>query len=123
VNDGNQPGNPVRIDVVQGGLYHDDLVNNVRSIPHEPTIKTGIRHRNGVISMARNEPGTASSEFFICIGNQPELDYGGDRNPDGEGFAAFGKVIRGMKVIRKIHALPDSGQYLIQPIVITGELR
>ena len=123
VNGGNQPDNPVRIDVVQGGLYHDDLVNNVRSIPHEPTIKTGIRHRNGVISMARNEPGTASSEFFICIGNQPELDYGGDRNPDGEGFAAFGKVIRGMKIIRKIHALPDSGQYLIHPIVFTCELQ
>lgn len=123
VNDWNQTDNPVRIDVVQGGLYHDDLVNNVRSIPHEPTIKTGIRHRNGVISMARNEPGTASSEFFICIGNQPELDYEGNRNPDGQGFAAFGKVIRGMKIIRKIHSLPDSGQYLIQPIVFTCELQ
>ena len=119
VDDENQPDSPVRINVVQGGLYHDDLVGNVHSIPHEPTIETGIRHRNGVISMARNEPGTASSEFFICIGNQPELDHGGRRNPDGQGFAAFGKVVRGMKVLRVVYALPDSGQYLIQPVFIT----
>lgn len=123
VNPENQPNNPVRIDVIQGGLYHDNLVDKVPSIAHEPTNKTGIRHRNGVISMARNEPGTASSEFFICIGNQPELDFGGKRNPDGQGFAAFGKVIRGMKILREIHTLPDTGQYLIQPVVITDVLR
>ena len=69
--------------------------------------------------MARSTPGTASSEFFICIGNQPELDYGGKRNPDGQGFAAFGKVIKGMKVVRKIQNLQDKNQYLISPVKIT----
>jgi peptidyl-prolyl cis-trans isomerase A (cyclophilin A) len=68
--------------------------------------------------MARNEPGTASTEFFICVGDQPELDYGGRRNPDGMGFAAFGKVVRGMKTVRKIHALPASNQYLPEPVKI-----
>ena len=68
--------------------------------------------------MARNEPGTASTEFFICVGDQPSLDFGGDRNPDGQGFAAFGKVSRGMEVVRAIQALPDSGQYLSDPVLI-----
>jgi peptidyl-prolyl cis-trans isomerase A (cyclophilin A) len=62
--------------------------------------------------MARWQPGTATSEFFICIGDQPELDYGGRRNPDGQGFAAFGKVITGMETVKKIHSLPAEGQYL-----------
>jgi peptidyl-prolyl cis-trans isomerase A (cyclophilin A) len=68
--------------------------------------------------MARNEPGTASTEFFICVGDQPELNYGGRRNPDGVGFAAFGKVVRGMKTVQKIHRLPDNNQYLIEAIKI-----
>ena len=68
--------------------------------------------------MARMEPGTASTEFFICVGDQPSLDAGGDRNPDGAGFAAFGKVIRGMTVVRTIQALPDEGQYLVDPVSI-----
>jgi peptidyl-prolyl cis-trans isomerase A (cyclophilin A) len=64
------------------------------------------------------EPGTASSEFFICIGNQPELDFGGKRNPDGQGFAAFGKVYKGMEVVRKIQQLKDSLQFLENPVNI-----
>ena len=78
-------------------------------IKHETTVLTGILHKDGVISMARNEPGTATSEFFICIGDQPSLDYGGKRNPDGQGFAAFGKV---MDVVRKIHKSATEGQWL-----------
>ena len=66
--------------------------------------------------MARNEPGSASTEFFICIGDQPSLDFGGDRNPDGEGFAAFGKVITGMEVVHRIHQLPVEGQNL-DPVI------
>jgi peptidyl-prolyl cis-trans isomerase A (cyclophilin A) len=73
-----------------------------------------------VISMARNEPGTASTEFFICIGDQPSLDFGGDRNPDGQGFAAFGRITAGMDVVRKIQSLPDSGQYLADRVLILG---
>ena len=68
--------------------------------------------------MARNEPGSASTEIFICIGDQPSLDFGGNRNPDGQGFAAFGKVTAGMEVVRKIQSLPDSGQYLVDPVLI-----
>jgi peptidyl-prolyl cis-trans isomerase A (cyclophilin A) len=114
----NQPDDRVRIQVIQGGLYDDSLSGSFSSIAHETTEMTGIRHTEGVISMARNEPGTASTEFFICIGNQPELDFGGARNPDGQGFAAFGKVVGGMDVVRAIQALPDSGQMLVRPVSI-----
>jgi len=68
--------------------------------------------------MARNEPGTASSEFFICIGNQPELDFGGKRNPDRQAFATFGKVIRGMDIIRRIQNQSSKGQWLSPEITI-----
>ena len=118
VRQDNQPGSAVRIEVVQGGLYFDSLITHHPVILHETTSLTGIRHLDGVISMARNEPGTASTEFFICIGDQPELDYGGKRNPDGQGFAAFGRVTDGMETILKIHQMPDSGQYLKSPVKI-----
>ena len=112
----NQPDDSIRIEVIQGGLYEDDHPAMLRPIFHETTAETGILHTNGVISMARWEPGTATSEFFICVGDQPELDYGGRRNPDGQGFAAFGKVIKGMNVVKKIHVQPADGQYL-NPVI------
>ena len=98
----NQPNNKVKIEVVQGGFYEDSLIGKYQFVPinHEITKETGIHHLDGTISMARSEIGTASSEFFICIGDQPELDFGGKRNPDGQGFAAFGKVISGMDVVK-----------------------
>ena len=68
--------------------------------------------------MARMEPGSASTEFFICIGDQPSLDYSGHRNPDGQGFATFGKVVKGMDVARAIQSLPDEGQYLKEQVHI-----
>lgn len=125
VRNDNQPDSRVKIQVIQAGYCIDSLIEKYqfKPIKHETTKETGIHHRNGVISMARLEPGTASSEFFICIGNQPELDYIGDRNPDGQGFAAFGKVIRGMKVIRKIQHLPDRDQYLLKPLKIKSAKR
>jgi peptidyl-prolyl cis-trans isomerase A (cyclophilin A) len=88
-------------------------------IAHETTTQTGILHKDGVISMARLEPGTATSEFFICVGDQPELDFGGKRNPDGQGFAAFGRVIKGMEVVRRIQQQPDKKQFLDPVIKIT----
>ncbi len=118
VRSDNQPGDSVRIAVVQGGLYRDDHPAMLSPIRHETTEKTGILHKNGVVSMARWHPGTATSEFFICVGDQPELDYNGRRNPDGQGFAAFGKVINGMEVVKKIHRLPLEGQYLDPTIKI-----
>ena len=114
----NQTQNKEKIEVIQGGLFEDELINKYTPIVHETTTETGIKHTDGVISMARMEPGTASTEIFICIGDQPSLDAGGDRNPDGAGFAAFGKVIRGMDVVRAIQALPDEGQYLLDPVSI-----
>ena len=108
----NQPDNDVKIEVIQGGLWFDKHPMELPTIIHETTDKTGIRHLNGILSMARLEPGTASSEIFICINDQPELDFGGKRNPDSQGFAAFGKVISGMDVVRKIQLLPETNQML-----------
>lgn len=68
--------------------------------------------------MARDTPNSAQSSFFICINDQPELDFGGKRNPDGLGFAAFGKVINGMDVVIKIMAQKEKNQYLIDPVLI-----
>lgn len=116
----NQPDSKVKIEVVQGGLYEDDHPQALPPITHENTKQTGIMHLDGVISMARYEPGTATFEFFICIGDQPSLDYGGNRNPDNHGFAAFGKVIDGMDVVRKIHLQPEKDQYLIPRIQINN---
>lgn len=101
----NQPTSPVKIEVIQGGL-DGDSTKRLPAIPHETNDKTGIKHLDGTISMARGAPGSASSEFFFCIGAQPELDFGGKRNPDGQGFAAFGRVVQGMDVVRKIQQMP-----------------
>lgn len=115
----NQPDKNIKIEVIQGGLEFIMNIDTIPGIEHETTEKTGIRHEDGTISMARNTPGTASSEFFICIGNQPELDYGGKRNTDAQGFAAFGKVITGMEVVRRIQKMPaDSNQILFEKVKI-----
>jgi peptidyl-prolyl cis-trans isomerase A (cyclophilin A) len=91
VRSDNQPDNAVKIGVIQGGI------DSVRKdwfppIELERTSVTKLRHLDGTISMARGNPNSARSSFFICIGDQPELDYGGKRNSDGQGFAAFGRV-------------------------------
>ncbi|HUU51473.1 MAG TPA: peptidylprolyl isomerase [Candidatus Heimdallarchaeota archaeon] len=114
----NQPNNDVKIEIIQGGLGFGESEQRFPPIEHETTVRTGIRQKDGVISMARNEPGSASSEIFICINDQPELDFGGRRNPDGQGFAAFGKVIEGMEVVRKIQQQPAEGQMLNPKIKI-----
>jgi len=114
----NQPNNDVKIEVIQGGLFDDKQIDQISPISHETTEVTGIKHRDGTLSMARNAPGSASTEFFICVGDQPELDYGGKRNPDGQGFAAFGNVVSGMDVVRKIQQGKDTTQYLVDPVKI-----
>ena len=120
VHSKNQPDNNIRIEVIQGGLGFDKHPMELQPIRHETTNITGLLHKNGTISMARLDPGTASSEFFICINEQPELDYGGKRNPDGQGFAAFGQVIKGMNVVKNIQSLDSKNQILenIVPIHI-----
>jgi peptidyl-prolyl cis-trans isomerase A (cyclophilin A) len=120
----NQPGRAIKIEVVQGGLQLDENIDTIPGIMHENTGMTGIHHLDGTISMARDTVGSASTEFFICIGDQPELDYNGRRNPDGQGFAAFGKIISGMDVIRRIQQMPaDSVQFLVKPVTITRMTR
>jgi len=118
----NQSYDSILIEVIQGGRYENDE-NGFPPIIHETTEMTGIRHQNGTISMARAKPGSATSEFFICIGAQPELDFGGKRNPDRQGFAAFGKVIKGMDVVRKIHSIKAPGQYLEKTVMILEIIR
>ena len=113
----NQPNSKIKIEVIQGGLYEDFHPDALPPIKHETT-KTGILHKDGVISMARYGPGTATSEFFICVGDQPKLDFDGDRNPDCQGFAAFGKVVEGMDIVRKIQQLKDKEQMLIDRLPI-----
>ena len=95
----------------------------LQPIKHETTNITGLLHKNGTISMARLDPGTASSEFFICINEQPELDYGGKRNPDGQGFAAFGQVIKGMSVVKNIQSLDSKDQILEKIVPINIKIR
>jgi peptidyl-prolyl cis-trans isomerase A (cyclophilin A) len=114
----NQPKDSVKIEVIQGGRYENED-KGFPPILHESTNLTGIRHKNGTISMARTKPGSATSEFFICVGDQPELDFGGKRNPDGQGFAAFGKVTKGMDVVKRIHSVYSAGQYLEKPVLIS----
>jgi len=112
----NQPGKKVKIQVIQGGLFRDDHSDKLPPIKLETTKQTGLHHLNGTLSMARDKPNSATREFFICIGKQPSLDYGGKRNPDGQGFAAFGRVIKGMDVVRKIQQQPSEHQ-LLTPLI------
>ncbi len=118
VTPGNQPQSPVKIEVIQGGVSPARASALRAPIALERTRDTGLRHEDGTVSMARSEPDSAMADFFICIGAQPALDFGGKRNPDGQGFAAFGKVVRGMDVVRAIQKSPAEGQQLTPPIRI-----
>jgi peptidyl-prolyl cis-trans isomerase A (cyclophilin A) len=111
----NQPTDIIRIEVVQASAAAGE---GGTPIPLERTSVTGLRHVDGAVSMARTAPDSATSDFFICIGPQPELDFGGKRNPDGQGFAAFGRVLEGMDVVRRIQRSKASGQNLTPPISI-----
>jgi len=118
----NQPASAVKIAVVQAGL--DSLrVKDFPPIKLERTSVTKLLHKDGTISMARDGPDTGTSDFFICVGDQPALDYGGKRNPDGQGFAAFGRVVLGMDVVRKINAAPAKGQALEPAVRIKNIVR
>lgn len=114
----NEAKRRVKIEVIQGGNVPDSLV--LDSIKIETTKYTGLSHKDGTLSMARSGPNSATSQFFICINDQPALDFAGARNPDGQGFAAFGKVTAGMAVVKMIQLQEDTAQYLITPVKIFG---
>lgn len=126
----NDNGSPI-IEVVQGGVIGGE--SDLPTIEHESTDLTGILHEDGVVSLGRTDPGTASgAAFFICIGDQPGLDFGAARNPDGLGFAAFGRVVDGMDVVHDIHRREANGpsdspytegQILSEPVGIASAYR
>ncbi|MBC8063453.1 MAG: peptidylprolyl isomerase, partial [Chlorobia bacterium] len=116
---GNQPDKKIKIEVIQGGP-NPKSGKDLAPIKLERTNKTGVKHTDGAISMARASIDSATSDFFICIGDQPELDFGGKRNPDGQGFAAFGRVVKGMDIVMKIQASPFKDQTLTPKIKILG---
>ena len=118
----NQVRSDVRIEVVQAGRSPEraKAQPGFGAIALERTSVSGLRHTDGTISMARGSTAdSASSDFFICVGDQPSLDFGGARAADGQGFAAFGRVVRGMDVVRKIQARPAPNERLDPPVVIT----
>lgn len=106
---------------IQGGLQSSP--RKLPPIPHESTLKTGILHRDGVISMGRFAPGTAQADWFICVGDMSYLDA----TPKDPGFAAFGHVIDGMDVVKAILGMPTDpnagvgsmhGEMLKKPVKI-----
>jgi peptidyl-prolyl cis-trans isomerase A (cyclophilin A) len=114
----NQPNDSIKIEVIQLSLAREHARNEFPPIPLERTSITGIRHQDGTLSMARAGPDTGTSSFSIVINEQPEMDFGGGRNPDGQGFAAFGRVTGGMDIVRRIQAQPVEEQRLRPPIRI-----
>jgi len=125
LNEENQATGSDPSELIQGGIWRTDHARAISlpGVPHETTQQTHILHTDGVISLARQAPGTATTEFFICVGDQPGFDYGGRNNPDGQGYAAFGKVVRGMDVVRAIYAMPEEDQSFTPPVPIKNIVR
>ena len=123
----NQPESTIKIEVIQAGVNEAKAKAGFPAIALERTNKTGLKHVDGAVSMARGTADSATSGWFICINDQPSLDFGGMRNPDGQGFAAFGRVVSGMDIVRKIQNAPSStdrktnpeAQKLTPPIPVT----
>jgi peptidyl-prolyl cis-trans isomerase A (cyclophilin A) len=120
LNEDNQPTGAADAALIQGGLWgtHDKQAAAIPLIPHETTQQTGLHHEDGTLSLARQAPGTASTEFFICIGSQPGFDFGGSNNGDGQGYAAFGKVVKGMDIVNRIHRQPSDGERFVPQVSI-----
>jgi len=113
------PPNRPAMELIQGGINPDRRNDGFPAIPLERTSVTGIKHVAGVVSMARgNAADTATSDFFILLDDQPSLDHGGMRFDDGQGAAAFGRVVAGLDVVRKIQQQPVEKQALTPPVTI-----
>jgi len=118
----NQPKVSVKIDVIQAQVNRTSRGKSFPPIPLERTRDTGLKHLDGSLSMPRNTPDSATSGFSICIGDQPDMDFGGRRNPDGQGFAVFGRVTSGLESVRRIHSAP-SGPSAANEGVTAGDQR
>ena len=119
----NQPTDTFLIQVIQAEANPTRAVEFPPAIPLERTRDTGLRHLTGTISMARREPDSAQDNFFICVTDEPELDFAGRRNSDGQGFAAFGQVVKGMEVVRQLHSHAHTNQTLTPPVRIQRAIR
>ena len=117
--------------LVQGGVQNDPA-RVLKPIAHEPTTKTGLSHTDGAISMGRTSPGTATSDFFICVGDMTYMDADPKQPGDNLGFATFGRVVEGMDTVKKILAAPTSptagegvmkGEMLAKPVKIVTARR
>ena len=126
----NVPGMP-ELGLVQGGVKFDPR-RMFPAIAHEPTSKTGVLHTDGTISMGRNAPGTAAGDFFITIGRMDYMNADPAAPGDNAGYAAFGHVVEGMDVVKKILATPRSptlgegvmkGQMIAAPVKIISVRR
>ena len=118
-------GSP-RTGFIQGGVNGDPM-RWAPPFAHEPTTKTGLHHGDGTISMARSQPGTAQGEFFLIVGAAPSMDAHPKAKGDNAGYAAFGHVVTGMDVVRRILASPTDpkagsgamhGQWIKAPVKI-----
>jgi peptidyl-prolyl cis-trans isomerase A (cyclophilin A) len=117
--DNQNPPPEVTTSVIQWGMgLKEFALAPFPPVAHESTSITGLTHCDGAVSLARFAPGTGASEFFFCIGDQPQLDYGGRRNTDGAGFAVFGQVVAGEAVLAEIYARAESDHLLKRPIPI-----
>jgi peptidyl-prolyl cis-trans isomerase A (cyclophilin A) len=119
--DEDQPSYAPKSELIQGGIWkaNPQLLNSIPGIAHETTAQTKLSHTDGTISLARQAPGTAHTEFFICVGDQRGFDFGGENNPDGQGYAAFGKVVKGMDVVNRMYVAPESDGQFTPQIYIT----
>jgi len=113
--------------LVQGGISND-MTRMLKPVKHEPTSVTGIHHVDGTLSMARDDLGTATGDFFIVVGDGRYLDA----TRKDPGYAAFGHVVSGMPLVRRMLAAPTfkggwsadtKGQQIIHPIRILSAHR
>ncbi|MEO5500621.1 MAG: peptidylprolyl isomerase [Ginsengibacter sp.] len=120
-----QPSSSFKTDLIQGGIWQVDYKKqlSLKGIPLETTKETGLHNIDGAISLARTTADSGNSEFFICMGDQSAYDYGGKANADGLGYAVFGKVVRGMDVVRQIQSQPDNATTFTPPVLIKNIVR
>jgi peptidyl-prolyl cis-trans isomerase A (cyclophilin A) len=118
------PPHPPMLENIQGGINPERTSAGSPPITLERTSTTGLKHVRGTVSMARGTAAdTATSDFFILLDDQPSLDFGGKRFEDAQGGAAFGRVISGLDVVRRVQQQPVQGQSLTPPVLMVTARR